>query len=236
VISAAPQRLTAPAAAPGFMVPARRVLALGLVAGYVDALGFVDLHGIYTAAMTGNTVQLGITFFQAQWPHFALIAGTLGAFFFGGLFSSLIRQRLRRPAVELVIMAGLLLLAQMVRRLAPGTVALELPLLAISMAMQGETVSRFGGLSIQTIVVTNTMLKFADALVGRYVRFGRQPDGARPGLADVVVPACAWFAYTVGAGSGGLAATSLTLPLLVPAVLLGMTACDLLYSSNPDEK
>jgi uncharacterized membrane protein YoaK (UPF0700 family) len=37
------------------------------------------------------------------------------------------------------------------------------------MAMQGETVSRVDGIPIQTIVVTNNLLKFADGIVGRYL-------------------------------------------------------------------
>jgi uncharacterized membrane protein YoaK (UPF0700 family) len=218
-----------------FMVPARRVLCLGLVAGYVDALGFLDLNGIYTAAMTGNTVQLGVTFAQAQWPHFLLVAGTLGAFFVGGVISSIIKRHLPKPAMELVIMAGLLLAAQVVRLVHPGLVPVELPLLAISMAMQGETVSRFGGLSIQTIVVTNNILKFADGLVGRYVSWHRQTPGSksdRANLGEVVVPGTAWFSYIAGAAGCALAVTAFRLPLLLPAAVLVLTACDLLLTGN----
>ena len=50
----------------GIGIAVRRVLSLALVAGYIDALGFFDLNGIYTAAMTGNTVQLGIDFVREQ--------------------------------------------------------------------------------------------------------------------------------------------------------------------------
>ena len=90
-------------------IPVRHVLSLALVAGYVDALGFFDLNEIYTAAMTGNTVQLGVTFVREQWPHLAVAGATLGAFFCGGLFSSFIRRRLPHPAILLLIMAPLLL-------------------------------------------------------------------------------------------------------------------------------
>ncbi|GBR09067.1 hypothetical protein AOE01nite_33690 [Acetobacter oeni] len=37
------------------------VLSLGLIAGYVDAAGYVELRGIFTAAMTGNATTFGIS-------------------------------------------------------------------------------------------------------------------------------------------------------------------------------
>ena len=148
----------------GIGIPARRILSLALVAGYVDALGFFDLNEIYTAAMTGNTIQLGIAFVHEQWAQLAVVGTTLGAFFCGALFSSFIRRRLPHAAWVLLIMAPLLLAAQAVRLFAPNPAAIELPLLAAVMAMQGETISRFGGVAIQTVVVTNNLLKFALSL------------------------------------------------------------------------
>ena len=148
----------------GIGIPARRILSLALVAGYVDALGFFDLNEIYTAAMTGNTIQLGIAFVREQWAQLAVVGTTLGAFFCGALFSSFIRRRLPHAAWVLLIMAPLLLAAQAVRLFAPNPAAIEMPLLAAVMAMQGETISRFGGVAIQTVVVTNNLLKFALSL------------------------------------------------------------------------
>jgi uncharacterized membrane protein YoaK (UPF0700 family) len=219
----------------GIGIPVRRVLSLGLVAGYVDALGFLDLNGIYTAAMTGNTVQLGIAFVREQWPHFAVVAATLGAFFCGALFSSFIRRRLPHPALELLIMAPLVLVAQAVRLYVPNPIAIELPLLAVVMAMQGETISRVGGMPIQTIVVTNNLLKFADGIVGRYLSYGKRPQATggntgRSTQADVVLPGCAWLAYTVGAGSAAVASVYLSLPFIAPAALLVLTTVDLLVT------
>jgi uncharacterized membrane protein YoaK (UPF0700 family) len=219
----------------GIGIRVRRVLSLGLVAGYVDALGFLDLNGIYTAAMTGNTVQLGIAFVREQWPHFAVVAAALGAFFCGGLLSSFIRRRLPHPALELLIMVPLVLAAQAVRLYVPNPIAIELPLLTVVMAMQGETVSRVGGIPIQTIVVTNNLLKFADGIVGRYLSYRNRSqatggNACRPTQADVVLPGCAWLAYTVGAGSAALASVYLSLPFTAPAALLVVTTVDLLVT------
>jgi uncharacterized membrane protein YoaK (UPF0700 family) len=224
----------------GIGVSVRRVLSLGSVAGYVDAMSFIDLNRIYSAAMTGNTVQLGIAFVREQWPHFAIAGATLGAFFCGGLVSSFVRGRLPHPALELLIMAALVVVAQAVRLCVRNTVGIELPLLAVAMAMQGETISRFGGLPIQTIVVTNNLLKFADGIVGRYLPYGqgsqaRSGNAGRSTRADVVLPGCAWLAYTVGAGSGALANVYLSLPFITPAALLVLTTIDLLVTRPFDE-
>ncbi|KAA8384579.1 DUF1275 domain-containing protein, partial [Acetobacter sp. DmW_136] len=47
-------------------ISARRVLILGLVAGYVDALSFVDLGGVFAGAMTGNTTHMGASFISGN--------------------------------------------------------------------------------------------------------------------------------------------------------------------------
>jgi uncharacterized membrane protein YoaK (UPF0700 family) len=219
----------------GIGTPVRHVLSMAVVAGYVDALGFFDLNEIYTAAMTGNTVQLGVTFVRGEWPHLAVAGATLGAFFCGGLFSSFIRRRLPHAAILLLVMAPLLLAAQAVRLDAQNPAAIELPLLAMVMAMQGQTVSRFAGVPIQTIVVTNNLLKFADAIVGRYLSQGKRSqatrgDAARSTRADVILPGCAWLGYTVGAASAALASVYFSLPFIAPAALLVLTTLDLLVT------
>jgi uncharacterized membrane protein YoaK (UPF0700 family) len=224
----------------GIGIPARRVLSLALVAGYVDALGFFDLNEIYTGAMTGNTVQLGVAFVREEWPHLVVVSATLGAFFSGGLLSSFIRRRLPRAALVLLIVAPLLLAVQAVRLYAPNPVRIELPLLAVVMAMQGETMSRFGGIPIQTIVVTNNLLKFADAIAGRYLSYGKRSratgsSAGRSTQADVVLPGCAWLAYTIGAASAALASAYCSLPFIAPAAVLVLTTVDFMVTPSLED-
>jgi uncharacterized membrane protein YoaK (UPF0700 family) len=210
--------------------PLRHVVALSVVAGCVEVIGYMDCGGIYPGIMTGNTVQLGLTSATAQWTRFALIAFAVASFFVGGIIASLIRRHLRRPAVELLIMAAVLLVVSVVRREIGWRVPVELPLLAIAMAMQGEAISKFGGISIQTIVVTNNMVKFTDALVGRYMT-RRSGTDLRVALPEVLLPGLAWLCYSVAAGGSALAATHFAFPLLIPAALLILLAWDLLRTT-----
>jgi uncharacterized membrane protein YoaK (UPF0700 family) len=211
----------------GLAVPARRVTSLALIAGYINAVGVMHLNGIYVGAMTGNSVQFGVTVAGGKWPSLAVILATVWSFFVGGLISSYARRRLAHPAFELVIMAGLVLVAQLSCSNLNNPLIFELPLLVIAMAMQGETISRFGGLSIQTLVMTSNLLKLADALVGRYVCDVSDWQEQVPSRSEVVLPACAWVGFAFGATAGALATLHLTLPLLLPVLLLLGVASDM---------
>jgi uncharacterized membrane protein YoaK (UPF0700 family) len=215
--------------APSLAVALRRVIALSLVAGYVEVIGYTDVGGIYPAIMTGNTVQFGLTLATAQWERFALLAFAIGLFFVASIISALIRRRLKHPPYELIIMAATLAVADFIRLDPALRIAVELPLLALAMAMQGETISRFGGVSLQTIVVTNNMVKFSDALVGRYLvkPTAGSTVAKHPDLKEVLMPGLAWLSYSIGASAGAILAVMFWLPLLLPALALILITIDL---------
>ena len=221
-----------PAFSPFRGVSVRRVMALSAVAGIVEVIGYGDFSSIYPGIMTGNTVQLGLTLAKEQWARFGLIAFAVGLFFLGGIVSSLIKRHLRHPPLQLLIMASVLVVAGLVRLQPSARIAVELPLLALAMAMQGETIAVFGGVSLQTIVVTNNMVKFSDALVGRYLIGKLKSAADRPRREDVLLPGLAWLCYSVSAGIGALASSALSQPLLIPAVLLVFICLDLLKDSQ----
>jgi uncharacterized membrane protein YoaK (UPF0700 family) len=210
-------------------VSARRVVALTIVCGFVEVIGYRDAGGIYPAIMTGNTVQLGWSLAEAAWSRFALFAWAIGAFFVGCMIASLIRRRLRRPPLELGIMALLLVATGFVRVHPAWRVPVELPMLALALAMQGQTISRFGGVSLQTLVVTSNMAKFSDAFIGRYVNdlSADDPGDKRPAFADVLLPGLSWLTYSLAAAAGAIAAGFMSQPLVVPAVVLVFVSLDL---------
>lgn len=169
---------------------ALRVMTLGLVAGYVDAVGYVELHGIYTAAMTGNSTSFGIALGEGNFVRATAVFTVLGLFFLGALGASLLRRSLRAYRHEWLWIACLLIIAQCVHweHSAQAGSRVETLLLAVAMAMQGEVLSRFSGISVQTIVVTNNIVKFADNIVSCFYRSKDNPSGfslasALPGLA-----------------------------------------------------
>lgn len=225
-----------PAAALPLYVSVRRVVALTIVCGFVEVIGYHDAGGLYPAIMTGNTVQLGWRLAERAWAPFALFAYAIGAFFIGCMIASLIRRRLRRPPLELCVMAALLVATGFVRLNPAWRVPIELPMLALALAIQGQTVTRFGGVSLQTLVVTNNMVKFSDAFVGRYCvgsarrsradRADRPDEEGRPTLAEVLLPGLSWLTYSLAAAAGAIAAGLLSQPLIIPAVLLVLVAAD----------
>lgn len=204
-----------------------RVVLLTVACGFIEVIGYQDANRIYPAIMTGNTVQLGSSLAQGHWAQFALLAYAIGAFFVGCIVASLIKRHLRHPPLELVIMAGLLVVVGFVRLDPALRIPLELPLLAFALAMQGETISSFGGVSLQTLVVTNNIVKFCESFVGRYLS-GRIEQADRPSRASMLLPGVAWLSYSCAAALGAVAADTLSMPLLIPAGLLLIVSAHLL--------
>ena len=197
--------------------------------------GFFDLH-VYPGIMTGNTVQLGIAMARSDWQLFMLTGLTIASFLVGGIAGSVIRRNLRRPPLELIVMAVLLLAATPIRTEANNAVPVELGLLAMAMAMQGETVSRIGTVSIQTVVVTNNLVHFADALVGRFLSAPAATEGhgthSRPTVTEVAIPGCAWASYSIGACAGAIAIVEVRAPLLFPIFVVVLLVLDMLLHAE----
>jgi len=200
--------------------PIRRAALLCLTAGYVDAYGYVDLGGVFAANMTGNTVLLGIALARGDWVRLPPYALTLAAFFLGAMAASVLKRAFTRVFLPLLLAAALLAAAERLGL----TGDLELLLLAFAMGLQGASLTRFGTTSLQTVVVTSTLLNLADGCVrhGWHATVGAQEPGP-----EMPLLGAAWLAYAVGAAAGILVSAHIGLPLVLPAVLLVVVAIDL---------
>jgi len=105
----------------------------------------------------------------------------------------------------------------------------------MAMAMQGETISRIGTVSVQTVVVTNNLLHFADTLVGRFLSAPAATEGqghSRPTVTEGAIPGFAWASYSIGACAGALATVAVRAPLLFPIFVVVLLVVDMLLHSE----
>ncbi len=195
-----------------------RAGGLCVVAGYVDALGYTGLGAVFAANMTGNSVLLAIAAARGEWLRAASYCFTLAVFFAGAIAASVLRRRSGRPIVPLLCAASLLLIAA----LAPFDRTLELGLLALAMGLQGAAITRFGGTSLQTVVVTGTMIRLADGIVGRLSGTAAEATSGTVLRLD----ALAWIAYVAGAAAAIGARHFMAHPLLPTVVLLLLVAAE----------
>lgn len=208
---------------------------LGLISGFVDAMGFLDLRGIFAAAMTGNTTQFGIAMALGHGAHALLAAAVISSFFIGALSGGFLRRLLPDPGLIWLVMAAILVTVQMLhvgQSIGRGAIASESLLLALAMGMQGHTSIAFGSISVQTIVITNDLTKVASTIADRLLyrlipsRFEAPPSGPlmRPGMACL--------SYLGGATCAGLA-VGWPVVFLYPVPLLIGLCLDLRLHGDP---
>lgn len=186
---------------------------LCLVAGMVDAVGFVR-HGAFAANMTGNTVLTAIALAERDVPRAIDCGLMLACFFLGAIVGRLLLTLGRRAAWPLALEAALLVACVLMppaRWLALGTVAL-------AMGVQASALSRFAGVSVSTVVVTSTMVRLAEANLDVLLRFfGR---GATAERAPWLLLSGVWLAYAAGAMFAVLLTPASSVPVFVAAGLV----------------
>lgn len=90
----------------------RQLLAVGVaaLAGFVDAIGFVESGGFFVSFMTGNSTRLAVG--VADWQRAALLAGSIIAVFVTGVVAgSLLAARAGAKRTPAVLLCVALLLA-----------------------------------------------------------------------------------------------------------------------------
>ncbi|WIY54403.1 DUF1275 family protein [Devosia sp. YIM 151766] len=75
------------------MTPARHLI-LGMIltaaAGFIDAVGFIELGGFFISFMSGNTTHGGTALVEGAWPVFRLTLSLVALFFVGSILATLL--------------------------------------------------------------------------------------------------------------------------------------------------
>jgi uncharacterized membrane protein YoaK (UPF0700 family) len=143
-----------------------RLLAIGLaaLAGFVDALGFLSLGGLFVSFMSGNSTRMAVGVI-GDVPR-SLFAGTLIAAFVGGVMAGATIGRLAgrwRKQVVLGLLVVELSLAAATAIFAEGQIFAPL-LMACAMGSANAVFQREGEVSVGVTYMTGTLVKFGQHL------------------------------------------------------------------------
>ncbi|ODU22149.1 MAG: hypothetical protein ABS87_03745 [Sphingomonas sp. SCN 67-18] len=150
-------------------------VCLSMLAGYIDAIGFLGMGGFFISFMSGNSTRFGVGLAGGDW-RVAMTAGGLILFFVIGVMAGTgLARRVapgRRPRVVLLLVAALLALAG----IGPFGAAATMLILAAAMGAENAVFERDNEVSIGLTYMTGTLVRLGQNLVNALF-FGGPPFG-----------------------------------------------------------
>jgi uncharacterized membrane protein YoaK (UPF0700 family) len=220
---------------------ARAAVALTVVAGSVDAVGYLTLSRLFTAHMSGNTIAMAVVLGRADVGTVLERGIPIGVFVLGvavGTATSELEETrgIQHPYLLLYTLEAVLLLLFWLlgERLAPdGGLAgsdgwpfyVLASLATLPMGVQNATLQRVGGRGVHTTYISGVLTSLARALVHAVSRSGRAGQAGEP----LALYGGVWTGYLVGAIAATLihqrwAYASLLLPLAGLVLVFAMDA------------
>ena len=133
--------------------------ALSALAGYVDAIGFLHLGGLFVAFMSGNSTRLGVSLSEGQWSSAAASLGLIALFVIGAAAGSLIvlgRGVNRQPWI---LLAEAVLLAIAALCYAFGFSNAAVAAIVLAMGLENAVFQIHGGAGLGLTYVTGALVK-----------------------------------------------------------------------------
>ncbi|MGB8540485.1 MAG: YoaK family protein [Candidatus Acidiferrales bacterium] len=193
-------------------------LLLTFSAGLVDIVGFVGVFQLFTAHLTGATVQLGHGLVNHNWVNVSAAAIIVGAFFCGSILGRTLievgsRKRIRRIASVTLAIEAVMLAALAQAR--PGFSIRpfwSLAALAAAMGVQTATLTGIGPLTVHTTFVTGMLNKLAQLvshilfrgydLLHSKARSGEAHRDHKRDIQQALFLSAVWLFYVAGAAMG----------------------------------
>ncbi|MBN8845991.1 MAG: DUF1275 domain-containing protein [Sphingomonadales bacterium] len=145
-----------------------QLLAVGVavLAGFVDAIGFVESGGFFVSFMTGNSTRMAVG--AAEWHRAALLAGGIIAVFVTGVVTGALvagRFRERRAATVLLCVTLLLTVAAALRFAGadwPAILCLAFAMGVVNAALEGRD-----GTIVGVTYMTGTLIQMGQKIANR---------------------------------------------------------------------
>lgn len=210
--------------------PRRTIAAaalLALVAGYVDALGFLATGGLFVSFMSGNSTASAVDLWQGALPVAALGGALVVSFVAGVTAAGIIARSVRhgRSRVLLLVIAAMLVLSELLRAFYPEAGAWTYTLVAAGMGAVNVVFADEERVQVAVTYATGGLVAVGLGLAQMFT--GRSRGAWRR-------PLLLWLALVVGAVIGAAlhlalgpwalpaaAAVLILLALLPPRVFAG---------------
>ncbi|MGV3478858.1 MAG: YoaK family protein [Sphingobium sp.] len=170
----------------------RLAICLAMLAGFVDAVGFLKLGGLFVSFMSGNSTRLAVGLSEGS--SFAWRAALLiTAFVVGVVGGSLLPATKNRPRAVLAMVAALLLAAALADLLGMNNAAIGA--MALAMGCANTVFQRDGEVSIGVTYMTGTLVKLGQRIA----------DALRGGAPTAWIPyLLLWLGLVAGAVAGSI--------------------------------
>ncbi len=196
-------------------------ICLAALAGYVDAIGFIQVGGFFVSFMSGNSTRLAVGVMQdaGDWQT---AAGLIASFFLGVIIGSLVgrKRRGRHRAVLALVTVALALGATGAD---VGWVVASALALAFAMGAENAMFERDGQVVIALTYMTGTFVKAGQRIAGALAGEDRRAWIPHMGL---------WLSLVCGAVAGAAMQTRFGAASLWVAVFVA--ACCWVAASHLD--
>lgn len=171
-------------------------VCLSVLAGCVDAIGFLQLGGHFVSFMSGNSTQLAVGMTNGAWHAVAELGAIIALFVLGAALGTLtahVAAPPRRAFAVLVLVAGLLGAAAL--SCALGGTLPGIGLVTLAMGAENAVFQRNGDIVIGLTYMTGTLAKIGQRLA--YALTGGPPFAFLPYL-------LLWLGLVCGGATGAL--------------------------------
>ena len=153
--------------------------ALSALAGYVDAIGFLHLGGLFVAFMSGNSTRMGVSLAEGQWWRALESFGLIALFVLGAAAGSLIVLGHGTNRQPWVLLGEALLLGAGALAYALGLPNAAVCALVLAMGLENAVFQIHGGAGLGLTYVTGALVKvgqLAAAALRGGARWGWAPN------------------------------------------------------------
>ncbi|WP_068166184.1 YoaK family protein [Rhodococcus phenolicus] len=142
-------------------------VALSALAGFVDALGFVTLGGVFVSFMSGNSTRMSVGVADGHWSQAALVAGILGLFVAGVVLGGVVAEvtgpdRRTRKSSVLAAVSVLLFVGAVSGGL--GWTPVAIVAMTLAMGAENNVFRRDGETSVALTYMTGALVKIGQRL------------------------------------------------------------------------